>query len=125
MGNQPVEQLIANLNQVPEKLRTAVQNNGGGHANHSAFWLMIGKGKGGKPSGKLAEAIDRDIGGFEKFTETFTKDAMGRFGSGGHGSISQELRGVYGRQHGEPGQPADEKGTRLFWESTFGNMPTT
>jgi superoxide dismutase, Fe-Mn family len=82
LGDQPVEQLIAHLDRVPEKIRTAVRNNGGGHANHSAFWLMMGKGKGGKPSGKLAEAIDRDIGGFEKFTEQFTKDAMARFGSG-------------------------------------------
>src|SRR5580658_2220203 len=58
LGNQPVEQLIANLSQVPEKIRTVVQNNGGGHANHSLFWTILGKGKGGKPVGKVAGAIE-------------------------------------------------------------------
>ena len=82
LGDQPVEQLIAHLDKVPEKIRTTVRNNGGGHANHSMFWLMMGKGKGGKPAGKLADAINSELGSFEKFTEQFTKDAMGRFGSG-------------------------------------------
>ncbi len=82
LGNQPVESLIANLNAVPEKIRTTVRNNGGGHANHSMFWLTIGKGKGGKPSGKLADAIASDIGSFEKFTELFSQAAATRFGSG-------------------------------------------
>ena len=59
-----------------------VRNNGGGHANHSLFWTIMGKGKGGKPGGKLAEAIDSDLGGFHKFTETFTAAATTRFGSG-------------------------------------------
>src|ERR1700745_2753139 len=54
LGNQPVESLIANLASVPEKIRATVQNNGGGHANHSLFWTIMGKGKGGKPSGALA-----------------------------------------------------------------------
>src|SRR4051812_28523312 len=63
LGEQPVETLIANLSAVPEKVRTAVQNNGGGHANHSLFWTIMGKGKGGKPSGQLAEAITSDLGG--------------------------------------------------------------
>jgi Fe-Mn family superoxide dismutase len=82
LGNQPVEELIAHLDKVPEKIRKTVQNNGGGHANHSMFWLMMGKGKGGKPAGKLADAITAELGGFEKFTEHFTATAMGRFGSG-------------------------------------------
>jgi Fe-Mn family superoxide dismutase len=82
LGNEPVEVLIAHLDKVPEKIRTTVRNNGGGHANHSAFWLMMGKGKGGKPAGKLAEAIDSTFGGFKEFTEHFTATAMGRFGSG-------------------------------------------
>jgi len=82
LGDEPVEQLIAHLDKVPEKVRTVVRNNGGGHANHSMFWTLMGKGKGGKPAGKLAAAIDADLGGFEKFTEHFTPTAMGRFGSG-------------------------------------------
>jgi Fe-Mn family superoxide dismutase len=82
LGNQPVESLIANLASVPEKIRTAVQNNGGGHANHSLFWTVMGKGKGGKPSGAVAEAINKDLGGFEQFTKDFTQNALTQFGSG-------------------------------------------
>ena len=82
LGSQPVETLIAKLDAVPEKIRTTVRNNGGGHANHSLFWTIMGKGKGGKPGGKLAEAIAADLGGFEKFTEAFTHAAGTRFGSG-------------------------------------------
>ncbi len=82
LSKLPVEKLIARLDDVPEKIRMTVRNNGGGHANHSLFWTIMGKGKGGKPGGKLAEAIDSDLGGFHKFTETFTAAATTRFGSG-------------------------------------------
>jgi Fe-Mn family superoxide dismutase len=82
LGNQPVEKLIANLAAVPENIRTVVQNNGGGHANHSMFWTIMGKGKGGKPKGALAQVIDTDLGGFEKFSAAFTDAATKRFGSG-------------------------------------------
>ena len=78
----PVEKLIATLDKVPEAVRTVVRNNGGGHANHSLFWETIGKGKGGEPAGHLAEAVRSVFGGFDTFKETFTKAAMGRFGSG-------------------------------------------
>ena len=82
LGEQNIEQLIASLDKVPEAVRTAVRNNGGGHANHSLFWTTIGKGKGGEPAGHLAEAIRSQLGGFDKFKEDFTKAAMTRFGSG-------------------------------------------
>ena len=82
LGEQNIEQLIASLDKVPEAVRTAVRNNGGGHANHSLFWTTIGKGKGGEPAGHLAEAIRGQLGGFDKFKEDFTKAAMTRFGSG-------------------------------------------
>lgn len=82
LGDQPIEVLVANIDSVPENIRTVVRNNGGGHANHSLFWTIIGKGKGGKPTGKLAAAIDKDLGGFEKFSEAFTAAATKRFGSG-------------------------------------------
>ncbi len=82
LASLPVEQLIAKLDSVPEKIRTTVRNNGGGHANHSMFWVTIGPKKGGKPSGKLADAITADLGGFEKFSEAFTQAAMTQFGSG-------------------------------------------
>ncbi len=78
----PVEKLIADLEKVPEGIRTVVRNNGGGHANHTLFWESIGKGKGGEPSGALAEAVRSVFGDFAKFKEEFTKAAMGRFGSG-------------------------------------------
>lgn len=78
----PVEKLIADLSKVPEDKRTVVRNNGGGHANHSLFWTIMGPGAGGAPSGDLAKAIDSAFGGFEKFKEQFTKAATTRFGSG-------------------------------------------
>ena len=74
--------LLANLGKVPEAVRGAVRNNGGGHWNHSAFWRLMGKGKGGAPKGAVAKAIDASFGGFDKFKEQFAAAAMGRFGSG-------------------------------------------
>ena len=82
LGDLPVEKLIADLEKVPETIRTVVRNNGGGHANHTMFWETIGKGKGGEPAGHLAEAIRSVFGGFDKFKEQFTDAAMKRFGSG-------------------------------------------
>ena len=78
----PVETLIADLEKVPEAIRTAVRNNGGGHANHSLFWTSLGHGKGGQPGGALAAAIGSVFGSFDNFKDAFTKAALGRFGSG-------------------------------------------
>ncbi|KAF1016841.1 MAG: Superoxide dismutase [Mn/Fe] [Stenotrophomonas maltophilia] len=77
----PVETLIAHLDDLPEAVRAAVRNNGGGHANHSLFWTVLDP-NGGLPEGELAAAIDRDLGGFEAFREAFSKTAQTRFGSG-------------------------------------------
>ncbi len=82
LGNQPVEKLIANLDKVPEASRTAVRNNGGGHANHSMFWTIMGKGKGGQPKSALADAIQKDLMGFDHFKEAMNKAGATRFGSG-------------------------------------------
>lgn len=85
LADKPVEEVIAKLNSVPEAARTAVRNNGGGHANHSLFWTVMapaGKGGGGAPSGELAKAIEADLGGLDAFKEAFTKAALTRFGSG-------------------------------------------
>lgn len=82
LGDQPVESLIANLSAVSEDKRTAVRNNGGGHANHSLFWTVMKPNGGGKPSGALASAIDSDLGGFDAFKEAFNKAGATRFGSG-------------------------------------------
>ncbi|MGI8602431.1 MAG: superoxide dismutase [Verrucomicrobiales bacterium] len=77
-----IEQLCQNLNKVPEEKRAAIRNNGGGHYNHSLFWTLMGPNKGGSPSGRLAEAIEKTFGGFDKFKEEFGKAGVGRFGSG-------------------------------------------
>jgi len=82
LESKSVEDLIADLNAVPESIRTAVRNNGGGHANHSLFWKTISPNGGGQPTGALAAAIDSELGGFDKFKETFAAAGATRFGSG-------------------------------------------
>lgn len=82
LADKPVEELIRDLDAVPEAKRGAVRNHGGGHANHSLFWTVMSPNGGGQPDGDLAKAIDSDLGGFDKFKEAFTKAAVGRFGSG-------------------------------------------
>lgn len=82
LQDKSLEELIANLDAVPESIRTAVRNNGGGHANHSLFWEVIGPNGGGQPTGALADAINSELGGFDKFKEDFAKAATTRFGSG-------------------------------------------
>ena len=77
-----VEDLLRHINEVPESIRTALRNNAGGHANHSLFWTVLGPGKGGEPTGGLAEAIHRTFGSFANFKEAFAKAAATRFGSG-------------------------------------------
>jgi Fe-Mn family superoxide dismutase len=78
----PVEELLARIGEVPEAVRTAVRNNGGGHLNHSMFWKTMKKGGGGEPSGNLADAIKGAFGNFADFKKTFTQAAISRFGSG-------------------------------------------
>lgn len=78
----PVEELIADLDALPEKARKAVRNNGGGHANHSLFWTVMSTDGGGKPGGEVASRIESDLGGFEAFKDAFTNAAKSRFGSG-------------------------------------------
>jgi len=77
-----VNVLIADLSKVPEAIRGGVRNNAGGHSNHSFFWSVMGPGKGGAPKGKLAAAIDAELGGFAKLKEDFAKAGATRFGSG-------------------------------------------
>ena len=82
LANQSIESLITNLDSVPEDIRTAVQNNGGGHANHSLFWTIMGPNGGGSPTGAVSDAIAADLGGVEAAKETFVTAATTRFGSG-------------------------------------------
>jgi len=77
-----VEELVTDLASVPENIRTAVRNNGGGHANHTLFWTVMAPNAGGSPSGELAKAIEAAFGSFDKFREQFSAAAATRFGSG-------------------------------------------
>jgi Fe-Mn family superoxide dismutase len=79
---KPIDQLVAELNTVPEAMRTAVRNQGGGHANHSLFWTTLKKNGGGKPKGELHGAMEKTFGSFNAFQDQFTKAALGQFGSG-------------------------------------------
>jgi Fe-Mn family superoxide dismutase len=82
VADQSIEDLCRNIDSVPENIRGAVRNNGGGHANHSLFWTILSGSGGGTPTGDLAAAIDTELGGFDKFKEDFSNAAATRFGSG-------------------------------------------
>ncbi|ENO3978462.1 superoxide dismutase [Aeromonas veronii] len=78
----PVEELLRRFDTLPATLQGAVRNHGGGHANHSLFWLVMSPQGGGEPGGELALAIERELGGFDAFKQAFTQAALSRFGSG-------------------------------------------
>jgi len=82
LADKSVEDLITDLDTVPEKIRVAVRNNGGGHANHTLFWTSMSPDGGGQPEGDLATAIDDSLGGFDSFKTAFSEAAATRFGSG-------------------------------------------
>lgn len=82
LQGKSVEELIGDLDALPEGIRTAVRNNGGGHANHTLFWQMMAPGAGGAPTGQIADAINSAFGSFDGLKEKFAAAAMGRFGSG-------------------------------------------
>jgi Fe-Mn family superoxide dismutase len=82
LHSKSIEDLLKGINSVPEDIRTAVRNNGGGHANHTMFWEIMGPDGGGAPSGAIGDAINSSFGGFDKLKEEFKKAAIGRFGSG-------------------------------------------
>ncbi|CAM4275918.1 MULTISPECIES: superoxide dismutase [Listeria] len=82
LAAKSIEDLVADLNSVPENIRTAVRNNGGGHANHSFFWTILSPQGGGEPTGALADAINAEFGSFEEFKTQFANSGVARFGSG-------------------------------------------
>ena len=82
LQSKTIDELLKDINAVPEGIRTAVRNNGGGHANHTMFWQIMGPGGGGAPTGAIADAITSTFGGFDKLKEELKKAAVGRFGSG-------------------------------------------
>jgi Fe-Mn family superoxide dismutase len=89
LQSKSIEDLLKSINTVPEDIRTAVRNNGGGHANHSMFWQVMAPNAGGAPSGAIADAINGSFGGFDKFKEELKKAGVGRFGSGWAWVIAQ------------------------------------
>ena len=82
LGDKTIEQLLSDLNSIPEDIRTAVRNSGGGHLNHSIFWTIMKANGGGDPTGAAAEAINSAFGDFATFKDTVTKAGVGQFGSG-------------------------------------------
>jgi Fe-Mn family superoxide dismutase len=82
LHSKTIEDLLKGINSVPEDIRTPVRNNGGGHANHTMFWEIMGPNGGGSPTGAVADAFNASFGGFDKLKEEFKKAAIGRFGSG-------------------------------------------
>ena len=123
LGKEPIEALVAKIDSVPETIRTTVRNNGGGHANHSLFWTIMGAGKGGQPSGKLADAIKSEVGGFDAFKEAFTKAATTRFGSGWAWlSVDKNKKLLV---ESTPNQDSPLMATRQCWGWTCGSTLTT
>lgn len=82
LSEKTIEELLADLNSIPEDIRTAVRNNGGGHANHSLFWTVLAPNAGGEPTGAVKDGIEEAFGSFDAMMEKFTAAAVGRFGSG-------------------------------------------
>ncbi|HAC91257.1 MAG TPA: superoxide dismutase [Planctomycetaceae bacterium] len=82
LQSKPIEELLANLDSVPESIRTTVRNNGGGHLNHTLFWKMMAPNGGKQDRGQIGKAIESTFGGFEKFQQAFAAAATGQFGSG-------------------------------------------
>jgi superoxide dismutase, Fe-Mn family len=82
LQGKSIEALLKEINSVPEDVRTAVRNNGGGHMNHTLFWEIMGPKAGGEPTGALADALNKSFGSFATFKEQFGKAGLGRFGSG-------------------------------------------
>jgi Fe-Mn family superoxide dismutase len=82
LAKKSIEDILRDLGSVPDDIRTAIRNNGGGHANHSLFWTILAPGAGGQPQGELATAMDAAFGSFDKFKDEFSQAAATRFGSG-------------------------------------------
>ena len=82
LGEKTIEELLSDMDAIPTDIKTAVRNNGGGHANHSFFWEIMAPNAGGEPTGEIKEAINEAFGDFSSFKEEFKKEAAGRFGSG-------------------------------------------
>ena len=118
-----IEDLCKNIASVPEAIRGPVRNNGAGHWNHSLFWSIMGPGKGGAPSGKLAEAIDAAFGSFDAFKDAFKKAAIGRFGSGWAWLVAKDGKLAITSTPNQDNPLMDGSGTALLgldvWEHAY------
>ena len=120
LGSKSVEDLIADLASVDEAKRTAVRNNGGGHANHSLFWAVMAPGAGGQPGGALGSAIEADLGGFDSFKKAFTAAGTTRFGSGWAWLVVKGGKLVVGST---PNQDSPLMGAALVGDEIGGGTP--
>jgi Fe-Mn family superoxide dismutase len=118
-----IEDLLINIRDVPEDIRQNVINNGGGHANHSLFWIIMGKNGGGEPTGKLADAIKKDFGSFEEFKEKFSEKAAGVFGSGWAFLIKDKNGKLSTKRHSFQNSPLMSGNTPILgidvWEHAY------
>jgi Fe-Mn family superoxide dismutase len=118
-----IDDLCKKINDVPEAIRGPVRNNGGGHWNHTFFWNSMAPGKGGAPSGKLAEAINEAFGSFDAFKEAFKKAGIGRFGSGWAWLVSKDGKLAITSTPNQDNPLMDNSGTPLLgldvWEHAY------
>jgi superoxide dismutase, Fe-Mn family len=139
-GRMPLDEMLKNLNQVPDAARPAVRNNGGGHWNHSQFWTVMAPNAGGVPTGAIADAIDATFGSFETFKEIFAAAATGRFGSGWawlsddngrlviHSTVNQDTpsmenkRGIFGLDVWEHAYYLKYRNRRADYVAAFWNV---
>lgn len=126
LESKSIEELISKISALPEDIRGAVRNNGGGHWNHSFFWNTIGPKKGGAPKGKIADAINQAFGSYDAFKEQFTKAGVGRFGSGWAWLVVQSGKLVIGSTPNQDNplmDVSDLKGTPVLgvdvWEHAY------
>src|SRR5687767_5894331 len=118
-----LDELLRDLNKVPEAIRTAVRNNGGGHWNHTMFWQIMAPNAGGQPSGKLGDAITKAFGGFDKFKEQLSAAGVGRFGSGWAWLIAEKGGGLKIESTANQDSPIMEGKTAVMgidvWEHAY------
>lgn len=122
LHEKTVEELVADVEMIPEDIRTAVRNNGGGHLNHSMFWMFLAPSAGGAPSGKLAEVLAKTFGSFEAFQKEFEAAAANRFGSG-WAWLTVENRQLKVESTANQDNPVTEGKTPIFgldvWEHAY------
>ena len=123
LESQSIEDLCKNINSVPEDIRAAVRNNGGGHYNHSLFWTVMGPNAGGAPTGALAEAINAAFGSFDAFKEAFAKAGATRFGSGWAWLVAKDGKVAVTSTPNQDNPLMDGSGTPLLgcdvWEHAY------